>query len=475
MYQLVSCFLAVGADVESDMTRRISLTPAAIDALRKGKLLDPQTAGLYIEINSKGRPIWHFRRRIAGTNVTFKRAFGPYPGHTIADARAWAGELNTQVEIGVDPRALEAEASARTILTVAHCHALYMQAVRLNRHRTKRTKNAKLPKPRTISEKLALYNRNVHPVIGHMHIETVKEKDLDRIIHAMTRRGAETQANRVGAELRVFFGWACSRRGEAAGINMVSNPAARIGELWNPQQTRSRWLDHEELPLFLRAVAQEPQRLHRRALLLFVLTGVRKSELIEAPSTEIRDQRWIIPGERTKNGEEHPIALAPWTAKLIQTNEMWILTSPKIPTQPMRSGWPKVIERVRARMAAISDCEVPHFTLHDLRRTMRSHIEDHGVDEALAERMINHKLTGLTAIYNRNKRASAMAAGFAAWDQALASMAIAAGVGEALEVVTGVTDSKYNFQAGGYVPGLEAVEPLINWQHSTAPLTQANG
>lgn len=35
------------------------------------------------------------------------------------------------------------------------------------------------------------------------------------------------------------------------------------------------------------------------------------------PSTEICEGRWIITGERTKSGEEHPIALARWTARLI--------------------------------------------------------------------------------------------------------------------------------------------------------------
>jgi integrase len=163
---------------------------------------------------------------------------------------------------------------------------------------------------------------------------------------------------------------------------------------------------------------------------------VRKSELLEAPSVEIRDGRWIIPGGRTKNSEEHPIVLAPWTAKLIQSNEPWIVTSPRKPSQSMTCGWSKVIERVRARMSKIGEREVAHFTLHDLRRTMRSHLEDHGIDEALAERMINHKLTGLAEVYNRNKRANAMAAGFLAWDRALASMAITAGTGEALEAVT---------------------------------------
>jgi integrase len=429
------------------MSKKVTLTPAAIDALTHGRLLDPKTPGLLVEAYAQGGKVWRYRRKIVGSGQALKRTLGRFPKFSIADARAWAEEINIQIEGGLDPRALEAQAVARSKFTVAHCHLLYMDAVRLNQHRTRRTRSSKPLKPGTIASKQELYDRNVGPAIGSLHIELVTEKDLDAIIHGMNSRGAESQANIVGAELRVFFSWACSRRGEAAGINMKCNPSARIGELWNPKQPRSRWLDHDELPLFLRAVAQEPKRLHRRGLLLLLLTGVRKSELLQAPSTELRDGRWIIPGERTKNGLEHPIALAPWTAKLIQTNEPWIIASPKKPDQPMLSGWPKVIERVRARMAALGEREVAHFTPHDLRRTMRSHIEDHGIDEALAERMINHKLTGLTEVYNRNKRTNAMAAGFLAWDQALASMAIAAGVGEALEAVAEQAESQFRPEA----------------------------
>lgn len=416
------------------MTKRMTFSPAAIDTLRNGHILDPSTPGLLIEACAKGAKVWRYRRKVPGTGDVLKRTLGRFPKFNLADARAWAEEINKQIDGGIDPRDVEAEALAREQFTVTHCHKLYMEAVRLNQHRTRRTKSAKPLKPGTISAKQELFDRDVEGAIGHLHIESVTEKQVDQIIHNITQRGAETQANQVGAELRVFFGWACSRRGEAAGINMKSDPTARLGELWNPKSPRTRWLDHDELPLFLRALAQESKRLHRRALLLFLLTGVRKSELLEAPSSEVRDGRWIIPGERTKNSLEHPIDLAPWTSKLIQTNEPWIITSPKRADQPMRAGWPKVIERVRSRMAEIGECEVAHFTLHDLRRTMRSHIEDHGIDEALAERMINHKLTGLTEVYNRNKRASAMAAGFAAWDRALANMAIAAGVGVELEV-----------------------------------------
>lgn len=44
---------------------------------------------------------------------------------------------------------------------------------------------------------------------------------------------------------------------------------------------------------------------------------------------------------------------------------------------------------------------VPHFTVHDLRRTCRSLLASQGVPAHVAERCLNHKLKGVEGIYDR--------------------------------------------------------------------------
>lgn len=416
------------------MSKKQAFTPAGIEAMRLGKMADPHTPGLFIEMLPSGKRVWKYRRRIAETEITLNERLGLYPGRTIASARTWAQGLNKQVERGIDPREGERARERATGLTVEACHAHYIAAVKAGEHRTRKRKSAKPISERTIKDKEAIYRRNVATKIGSKLIGEVTEADIDAIIMGMK---AKVQANRTGAELRVFFGWAGSRRGEALGIKLKADPTARVGELWHAEAPRERWLDDVELPLFLKAIAAEPKRNYRRAMLLLLLTGCRRSELFQAPTDEVREGKWIIPGARTKNGVEHPITLAPWSAHLIAGNEPWIIASTKYADKRMHDDTvTKVMDRARARMIKASGREIEDFTAHDLRRTMRSHLEDHGIDETLAERMINHKLTGLREVYNRNKRAAAMAGGFLAWDQALAAMAIKAGVGEALEVVT---------------------------------------
>jgi integrase len=45
--------------------------------------------------------------------------------------------------------------------------------------------------------------------------------------------------------------------------------------------------------------------------------------------------------------------------------------------------------------------DVPHWTLHDLRRTARSLLAKAGVDEKVAERLLGHKIPGVKGVYDR--------------------------------------------------------------------------
>jgi integrase len=45
---------------------------------------------------------------------------------------------------------------------------------------------------------------------------------------------------------------------------------------------------------------------------------------------------------------------------------------------------------------------LPHFTVHDFRRTARTHLAALGVEPHVAERCLNHKLKGVEGVYNRH-------------------------------------------------------------------------
>ena len=62
---------------------------------------------------------------------------------------------------------------------------------------------------------------------------------------------------------------------------------------------------------------------------------------------------------------------------------------------------------------------LPHFTVHDFRRTARTHLAALGVEPHVAERCLNHKLKGVEGIYNRHDYFEERRRALEAWGQLL--------------------------------------------------------
>lgn len=180
------------------MAGKLAFTPASLDALNCGKLDDPLTPGLFVQVRARGRKRWTYRRRVSRTTVVVTLTFGHYPATGIAGGEGARGH---------DGRA----------------HELYMIAVREGR-----ASSAKRPnKPRTIADKLAIYRRDIAPKLASRIIYDVTEDELIDLVEAK-RKKAEVRANRVAAELKVFFGWAASLRGREVGLKAHVAPVSAI-------------------------------------------------------------------------------------------------------------------------------------------------------------------------------------------------------------------------------------------------------
>ena len=409
------------------MSKIRTLLPTAIDNLgnkaRGTKLDDPQTPGLSIELLSSGKRRWIYRRRIPGSDVTVTVRGGLYPVASIADARSWAEALNAQVEAGIDPRAAEREASLNVPMTVARAHSLYMVAV----HEGRASGVDRPNKPRTIRDKLYIYEKDIAPALAGKLIEEVTEADLVKLVLSKGKT-AKIRANRMAAEFKVFFGWACSLRGLEVGLK--EDPSRRLSDLRFPETPRSRKLTLPEIGWFLRAVALEP--LHfRRAWLLWLLTAVRRSELTEGKSSEVENRVWTIPSWRSKNGLEHIVALGPWGAALIQSDSDWIIPNDR-GDGPRTWGWPKSRNRILARMSDYAGHPISRFSPHDCRRTVRSNTKRLRVDYETAEAILNHTKKGLERTYDTYELEDEKRAWFLLWEGEIVRIARSVGVADAL-------------------------------------------
>ncbi len=406
------------------MGRRQTLTPAAIDSLTTGKLADLVTPGLWIEARPNDKKTWFYRRRILGCGTIIKKTLGLFPANTIAAARTWAAALNQQIEAGVDPREVERSAQDRAKMTVKFAHALYMEAVREGRASRAKRRN----KPRTIADKLAIYDRDIAPKFGGKVIYDITERDLTKLVLAKGKV-ARIRANRLATELKVFFGWASSLRGTE--IALPDNPAARLTDLKFAEEARTRKFSLDEIGWFLRAIALE-SRTYQRGMLLWLLTAARISEVTKARSDELHVDTWVIPEGRAKNSRVHRIALGPWGQSLFRINSEWLFPSSRIDGPQALCGWYKARNRVLNRMSQYAGRPIERWTPHDMRRTARSNTKRLKVDFETAEAMLNHAKQGLERIYDGYELEDEKREWFLKWEAEIASIARQVGVAEAL-------------------------------------------
>jgi integrase len=186
----------------------------------------------------------------------------------------------------------------------------------------------------------------------------------------------------------------------------------------------------------------------RRAVLLWLLTAARVSEVGEARRSELVNGIWTIPAHRAKNSCAHSIALGPWGQSLMANSSDWIFPAIKNKEKPRnRAFWYKVRDRVIKRMEEISGQSIERFTPHDFRRTVRSNTTRLKINFETAEAILNHRKSGMARIYDGYEMEDEKAAWFLKWEQEIIALAVRAGVADALGIPPTLS-SKFRVLAG---------------------------
>ena len=59
---------------------------------------------------------------------------------------------------------------------------------------------------------------------------------------------------------------------------------------------------------------------------------------------------------------------------------------------------------------------IPPWTLHDLRRSAATHMQELGISDEIIDATLGHKQTGLRARYNQSTRLTQKKAAFTTWN-----------------------------------------------------------
>lgn len=357
---------------------KFNFTKAAIDSLSipdKGWIYhyDGKVQGLGIGIGSTGKKSFILYRKING--IPERLTLGRYPDLTIEQARGKASEINSAIANGVNPA--ELKRGCKGELTFSELFAQYLE-----RHSK--------PNKKTWAEDESQFKSYLDKPLGNKKLSAINRTHIASIHSSITKLGYATTANRVKALVSSIYGWALS-----VGLGQT-NPASGIK--MNKSNSRDRFLQGDELPRFFQALADESNQTIRDYVLLSLLTGARKANVLAMQWTDVNLDReeWRL--NETKNGTPQTVTLSPEALAILHDRK---------PTKPVqfvfpgsgrsghlaepKKGWQRILAR-----AGISDLHI-----HDLRRTLGSWQAKQGASLAIIGKSLNHKNQNTTAIYAR--------------------------------------------------------------------------
>ena len=346
-----------------------------------------------------GRQSWLFQYAIGtGTErITRRIKIGDYPALSPAKAREEAEDLHAKVHLHGDPAIERRKNRIEAGKTFGKLVEQYLEF-----------KEGQL-RPRSFAEVKRHLEVNAKP-LHSLPLVSVDQAAIAGRLNAVAKGGA-IAANRTRASLSAMFAWAM---GEGlAAVNPVINTNRR------EEKTRDRVLSDAELRTIWRALEDDDYSV---IVKLLMLTGQRANEVAGLRWSEVdyREKLISLPGERTKNGRPHDIAMAATVRMLLgsrnKDGERDLIFGRG---EGAFSGWSK------AKAALDERAQLKHWTIHDLRRSVATGMADIGIQPHVIEAVLNHvsgHKGGIAGIYNRAQYASEKAQALAQWDEHLADV-----------------------------------------------------
>jgi integrase len=382
---------------------------------------DARVPGFGVRVTAEGSRSWIFvytsptqkkRRRYTIGAVDFKEP----DGETTLDleqARTKANDLRRMVRDGHDPVEL------RETTKVALAAGVRETGARTFRSVVDLYNERDLVKKRRGWEVKRIIDRELIPYWGDKPLDAITSIEVQERIEALVQAEKPEAARRLFEIIRRIFNWAIAR----PSYKLERSPADRMkpGELIGRKTRRRRVLTNDEL----RAAWHASKRAgypFGQMIRLLMLTALRRGEVADAGRSEFDLERklWTIPAERMK-GEDgdsgpHVVPLNPDISELLTTlprfaGGNFIFTSGD-GTRPI-SGFSKMKSRLDKLMLeelkAIAELrgedpaivKLDPWTVHDIRRTVRTHLSALPVAEMVRELILAHAQSALHKTYDQ--------------------------------------------------------------------------
>lgn len=263
---------------------------------------------------------------------------------------------------------------------------------------------------------IAIFRNEILPQIGHKPIGTVNRIDIKKITDKKKSTGKKAMANNIHRAISAFMTWCCYEA-----FVLDSNPIKGM-PLPARKVSRDRYLTPNELATLWRLCDRLDTK-WKVGIRLLMLTGQRSSEVFGSKIEEfdLEAGKWQIPSYRTKNRRTHTVFLSP--AAISEIKRVQLRKGQTYLFQSDRTIRPTPVSgssggaRVIKKLAPFND-----WCLHDLRRSVATHMASLGVAPHIIQVVLNHRSgfrSGVTAIYNRYEYSKEASFAWQIWEKAL--------------------------------------------------------
>jgi integrase len=384
----------------------------ALKAAAKGAhydVFDPGFAGFGVRVSETGRKTFVLTARYPGSKNPTRRALGHYGPMTLEEAHEKARGWKKLIGKGVDPaaeeeRARQAEQQKRKNTFAAVAEDFIRE---------------KLPGERKGREVERDIRNNFIPAWGALPITEITDLQLISIIKAKKHTAPAQARNLLGHAKRIFT-WAVDQREYGLKASPFSDlkPTKIIGE--KPAGTRI--LSDDELFALWRAAGRIPYP-YCPVYRLLMLTALRLNEVARANWSEfdLSKRLWVIPASRMKGrnskARPHAVPLTPDIMAILETlprfnrGKFLFSTSfgeiPSCITNKIKNRIDRrMLRTLRALARRRGDdpaaVELPEWTNHDIRRSVRSNLSRLRIPEEAREAVLAHVRPGIKGVYDHH-------------------------------------------------------------------------
>lgn len=361
------------------------LTDTAIKALKAQKKLYKVSDrdGMYVVVQPSGAIVFRYDYRLNGRRETLTLGrYGP-DGLSLARAREKLIDAKRAISEGRSP-AQEKQHDKRRL----------KEAKRFGEFGEKWFQESRMADS-TRAMRRSIYERDILPTFRNRLLTEITPDDLRMMCGKVKDRGAPATAVHVRDIVKLIFAFAILH-GEK-----VANPADEVGPASIATFVpKDRSLSPAEIRVMLGQLEHVPTLpTIRLGMKLFLLTMVRKSELQDATWDEVDFENavWSIPKERMKRSKAHNVYLSQQAIdifialKTCAGNSRYVLPSRYDADAPMsRATFNRITTAVVAR-AKKEGLPLEPFTVHDLRRTGSTLLNELGFNSDWIEKCLAHE------------------------------------------------------------------------------------